>query len=139
MVIRLKRSYPSLHKDGENKGQRKFDKNHQPITVFVYQVTGTDEELKKYEEIQIKAGVKTVKDQSGYLWFTTVPVGVTGKLNISTNGKIFADTTAMDLASQMIKQYGELGRIMAKDIMDKGFIPDDEPIEMKEPDLDDLG
>jgi len=125
MNIVLKRSYPKL-----DKGVRKTDSQGNPITVFVYTVTGTKAELARYAEI-MSAEEHTYKDDDGsYLWFTTNPVGVKGKLCISTNGKVFADTTAIDLASALIKQYGQVGRDMARDILKQGFTAEaDEPVD----------
>lgn len=133
MIIKLKRSYPKLNEDGT----RKLDKSGQAIIVFVYSVIGTDDELKEYEEIQTLAGVKTIKDSSGYLWFTTQPVGVKGRLKVSVNAekgtkKLYADTTAIDLANSLVKQYGQLGMAMAKDILDKGFVADEQSAELPE-------
>lgn len=130
MVISLKRSYPKL----EN-GVRKLDSKGNPIIVFVYQVTGTDEELKRYEQIQLKNEVKTIKDDSGYLYFTTNPVGMKGVLKVSTNNKLFVDTTAIDLANAVAKNYGAVGRMIAKDILEKGVVTD-ETVADEVPDLD---
>jgi len=119
MIIDLLRSYPKLED-----GHIKLDRNHEPIIVFVYAVKGTPKELDEYESIQKAEGVKTIVDEDGtYLWFTTRPVGVKGKLVISPKGKIFADTTALDLANAMIRQHGALGRILAPDILAEGFEP----------------
>lgn len=117
MKITLLRSYPKLED-----GRIKLDHNHEPIIVFVYAVTGTPKELAEYESIQKADGVNTIVDEDGtYLWFTTRPVGAVGKLAISPKGKIFADTTALDLANAMIRQHGALGQILAKDILAQGF------------------
>jgi hypothetical protein len=122
MVITLINSYPKLNEEGK----RKLDSKGEPITVFKYRVKGKPEDLEKYEEI-MTAGKHTCKDSIGLLWFTTQPVGEKGKLCISTNGKIYADTTANDLASSLIKQYpGQLGLMLAKDVLLKGFVSTEE-------------
>lgn len=127
MNIHLLRSYPKLEK-----GHRKLDSKGIPITVFVYQVTGTKAELEAYEKAQLASEVKTIKDDDGqYLFFTTRPTGEKGTLLISPNGKVFVDTTAIDLAVAMERQYGSVGRAIARDIAGRGFTPvdRDEPID----------
>lgn len=120
MFLTLKRSYPKLNEDKT----RKLDSRGKGITVFVYEVTGKKEELTKYGEI-MEAEKHTWKDEDGtVLWFTVRPIGMSGKLCISTNNKIYADTTAMDLANSMIEQYGHVGQILAKDILKNGFVSD---------------
>lgn len=129
MVITLLRSYPKLED-----GKRKLDNAGNPIIVFVYRVNGTKEELKEYERIQTDSGVNTIKDEHGYLWFTTNPVGVKGRLCISPNDKLYADTTALDLASAMSKRYpGALGVALAREIINEGFVASDTPAEEEKP------
>ncbi len=120
MNILLLNSYPKLED-----GHVKLDRQGVPITVFRYQVTGTATELAEYERVQkLNPKIKTIKDEDGqYLWFTTRPVGRTGKLMISANDKIYADTTQLDLASAMIKQYGLLGQMLAKDALNPAPAP----------------
>ncbi len=113
MKIKLDHSYPKL----EN-GQRKLDIKGDPITVFVYRIVKyTKEELDRYLKIQEANEVKTVKDEKGYIWFTPNPVGVEGELKISTNDKIYPDTTNLDLANAMIKNHGRAGLAMAQSIL----------------------
>lgn len=126
MFIKLLRSYPKL-----SDGHQKLDAKGNPVIVFVYRVTGSKEELAEYERIQ-NEGEHTCKDDGGYLWFTTRPVGLKGRLCISQNDKIYADTTAMDLAGSLIKQYpGQLGSMLAKEVLAEGHVAEiaTEPVE----------
>lgn len=114
LKIKLIRSYPKLED-----GQRKLDKDGNAIIVFVYKVTGSKDLIERYKSIQEANDVKTVVDeQTGdVLYFTTNPCGVTGRLGMSVNDKIFVDTTSMDLANSLIKNHGYAGQLMAKDIL----------------------
>jgi len=136
MKYSLITSYPATHKEGDNKGKVKLDKAGNKVIVFKYRVTGTKDELEEYERIQKENGVDTIKDDLGkHLWFTVYPPATReGQLMISTNGKIYADTTNTDLAKAMIQQHGLFGQMMAKEIMkDSGVdigsvnVPDDMP------------
>ena len=68
----------------------------QPITVFKYEVSGTEAELAQYKE---KQGDNYVQDDiSGKpLWFSIRPVGQTVTLFVTRNsGRIVADTSEYD-------------------------------------------
>lgn len=133
MFIKLLRSYPKLED-----GKQKMDSKGDPIIVFVYKVTGTKSDLEKYEQIQ-SVGDHTCKDDKtgDYLWFTTRPVGLKGVLMISTNDKIYADSTATDLAGAMLKQYpGKLGEMLAKEILGTGHVLESEPELVKDNKID---
>ncbi len=125
MHLKLMRSYPKLED-----GKQKLDSKGQPIIVFAYRVTGTKAELSEFEAIQ-KKGDHNCKDENGYYYCTTRPVGLKGTLSISTNGKLFTDTTNLDLAAAMIKNYGAVGHIMAKDLIANG-LDSDEPVIMQD-------
>lgn len=114
LKIKLKRSYPKL----EN-GERKLDSKGLAIIVFVYVVTGAKDLLDRYRKIQESNDVNTIVDEvtGETLYFTTNPCGLTGKLGISINDKIFVDTTSMDLANALIKNHGYAGQLMARDIV----------------------
>jgi len=81
--------------------------------VFVYTVTGTPEELAKFKAAQ---GENYRETEAGVaLWFTTRSVGNSGKLIITTNGKVVPDMSAFDQAASLAKQYGgNLGEELAK-------------------------
>ena len=81
--------------------------------VFVYGVTGSDADLKAFQEAQ---GEFHREDDNGTpLWFTTRCVGPTGKLIITTNGNIVPDMSAYDQAASMAAQYGgNFGEELAK-------------------------
>jgi len=131
MLITYVRSYPKLTEDGH----QKRDRNGFPITVFVYHVTGPAKELEEYKRIQTENDVTTVEDDDGkVLFFTTRPIGNTGELKISHNGKIYADTSKLDMSAALIKQYGILGQIMAKDIMQGAPVPMPAVINAGDPD-----
>jgi len=101
MKIKLNRSYKKLAKNG------------QPITVFVYNVSGSEEELNQYKDIQ---GDNFRESDTGTaLWFSTRCVGNSGELIFTTSGKVVADMSDFDQADSLSKQYGgNLGQEMAK-------------------------
>jgi hypothetical protein len=130
MFINLIRTYPLL----DENNTKKLDKNGDPVTMSVYHVTGNDEDLERYHAIQRKKGLKetSIMDSRGRtLWFTQWSVGVRGQLRISINDKIHPDTTAIDTASSLIKQYGKLGEMMAKELLANGFVSEDEIPELE--------
>lgn len=111
MKITYDHSYPKTNEDGT----RKLDKYNQPIIVFVYRITQySKEEIERYEAIQKANGAKTVKDEKGYLYFTVNGCGNEGELKISTNDKIFVDTSIIDMANSMIKNHGRAGLAVAQ-------------------------
>lgn len=81
--------------------------------VFVYEVTGTQDELAKFKAAQ---GENYRETEAGVaLWFTTRSCGPTGNLIITTNGKVVPDMSAFDNAASLAKQYGgNLGEELAK-------------------------
>lgn len=97
MNIKLKRSYRS--KNGN--------------TVFVYAVSGTEAQLAEYKKA---SGEYHRVDEDGTpLWFTTRCVGDTGKLIITTNGKIVPDMSEYDKAASIAAQYGgNFGQALAE-------------------------
>lgn len=83
---------------------RKQDKNGKLITVFVYAVTGTDEQIKAYREAQ---GENLRESDSGeLLWFSTRFVGETGTLLTTSKGGYAADMSKFDQAASLAEQYG---------------------------------
>ena len=81
--------------------------------VFVYAVSGTKEELANYKKAQ--GDFYREAEDGTPLWFSTRSVGNSGKLIITTNGKIVPDMSAFDNAASLAKQYGgNLGTELAK-------------------------
>jgi hypothetical protein len=96
-----------------NRSYKKLNKNNQPVTVFVYVVTGTEEQLQHYKETQ---GDNFRESDSGDpLWFTTRFAGNQTSLIITSTGKLIADMSAFDQAESLAKQFGgNLGAELAK-------------------------
>ena len=117
MKIQLSHSYPKLVD-----GKLKLDQSGDPIICFFYRVTGTKEELAQYEELRTADG-HNCKDTNGYYYVSTNPVGTYAELRISTNGKIYVDTTNLDLAKALVKKHGAVGQMMARDILNHGTNP----------------
>jgi hypothetical protein len=86
-------------------------------TRFIYNVSGTEEELKAYEEAQ--GEYYQTDDKTGKaLYFSTSYAGDNIELTIGDNG-VYTDTSEMDKLKSLIDQYGEATvRIM----MTKGLI-----------------
>ena len=81
--------------------------------VFVYAVSGTKAELEAYKKAQ--GDFYREAEDGTPLWFSTRSVGNTGKLIITTNGKVVPDMSAFDNAASLAKQYGgNLGEELAK-------------------------
>lgn len=105
MKIKLSRSYKS------QKGN----------TVFVYEVSGSKEQLDAFAAAQ---GENHRVDEStgNPLWFTTRCVGQTGELIITTNNKVVPDMSKFDQAASLAAQYGgnfgdQLARMAAEQLM----------------------
>lgn len=81
--------------------------------TFVYGVTGSDADLKQYEDAQ---GEYYREDDEGTpLWFTTRCVGEVGSLIITTKGNIVPDMSQFDQAASIASQYGgNFGQELAK-------------------------
>lgn len=93
---------------------RKLAKNGQPVTVFVYTVSGSDEELAQYKET---VGVDNYResDDGEPLWFSTRVSGPNPTLLITAKGQVVADMSAFDKAHSLAQQYGgSLGAELAK-------------------------
>jgi hypothetical protein len=103
MKINLTRSYRS--KNGN--------------TVFVYAVSGTNEQLKQFAAAQ--GDNHRVDEATGTpLWFTTRCVGQNGTLIITSNNKVVPDMSQYDQADSLAKQYGgNLGQELAKAAAEK--------------------
>lgn len=113
MKVKLKRSYKS--KAGN--------------TVFVYTVTGTKDELARYEEVQ--GDNHRVDEETGeVLWFTTRCIGQTGSLIITEKGKVIPDMSAYEQAASLSKQFGgnfgqELARAAVANLLGSNKTSDD--------------
>jgi len=122
MKIKLSRSY------------KKVGKNGGVNTVFVYQVSGTKEQLDAFKSAQ---GDNFRENEEGIaLWFTTRCAGNSGNLIVTSAGKIVADMSAFDQADSLAKQYGgnlgqELARTAAAQLMSGGSTVST-PVEKKE-------
>jgi hypothetical protein len=95
------------------KFKRAYTKSETGNKVFVYGVSGTNEELAKYHELQ---GENYKEDVDGTpLFFTTRSCGQGCDLIITTNNRIIPDMSAFDAAASLAKQYGgNLGEELAK-------------------------
>lgn len=93
MKIKFKRSY------------KKVDKNGKLFTMFVYVVSGTEEQLLEYEVTQ---GDNYVKSDDGEpLYFSRDRfVGSVNSLVLSQKGQYFADMSKFDQAASLASQYG---------------------------------
>jgi hypothetical protein len=74
------------------------------IDVFVYQVSGTDEQLNAYKHAQ---GINYREDETTGkpLFFTPQYVGDEVTIIITTNGRVVADTSAFKKAKSLAGQY----------------------------------
>jgi hypothetical protein len=92
---------------------KKYNKlTNTALTVFRYTVTGSDEELKSYEEIQGDNFVQD--DKTGKpLYFTTRYVDDNVELTITENGKVVVDDSEYTKIQSIIDSYGEgVARLM---------------------------
>lgn len=127
MKITYKRSYKKLNRKSE------------PIVVFVYEVSGTDEQLERYKELSGEHYRESEDKKPVY--FSTRYLGETGKILITTNDKIVADTSEFDKAVSIVSQYGgNLGNALAGAFAAKlmGTPVSTEPATTDEP-IDELG
>lgn len=86
--------------------------------TYRYFVKGSKTELESFEKAQ--GEFHRVDDETGTpLWFTTRCIGKSGKLIITTNGKVVPDMSEFDQAASLASQYGgnfgqELARAAAQ-------------------------
>lgn len=120
MKIKLIRSY------------RKLNKNGQPTTVFVYGVTGTDEQVAAYKAAQ---GTNYRESDAGEpLWFSTRCVGNSGSLITTQKGTYAPDMSAFDQAASLATQYGgNLGQELAKNAASILFAGASAPVSVAAP------
>lgn len=101
---------------------RSYRKQETGNIVNVYAVSGTPAQLEAFKEAQ---GDNLVIDEKtgSPLWFSTRYVGETCPLLISSNGKVFADTSEFDKAASLCEQYKgtalgtEMAKIMAERLL----------------------
>ncbi len=88
-------SYTKVGKDGKAR------------KIFVFKVTGPDEQKEEYLKLQRKRFEKgQFTDEDGNpLYFTSSPAGASINLVITTKGNIVQDTTAMDLQASTQARY----------------------------------
>lgn len=93
---------------------RKLAKNGQPVTVFVYTVDGSDEELAQYKD-SVGATNYRESDDGEPLWFSTRVAGPSPTLLFTAKGQVVADMSAFDKAHSLAQQYGgSLGAELAR-------------------------
>ena len=98
MNVKLARSYRS--KNGN--------------TTFVYNVDGTPKQVEEFKTAQ--GDFYREDDKTGKpLWFTTRCIGNSGKLVITSKGKVVPDMSAFEQAASLAKQFsGNFGNELAK-------------------------
>ena len=98
MNVKLARSYRS--KNGN--------------TTFVYNVDGTPAQVEEFKTAQ--GDFYREDDKTGKpLWFTTRCIGNSGKLVITSKGKVVPDMSAFEQAASLAKQFGgNFGNELAK-------------------------
>lgn len=98
MNVKLARSYRS--KNGNN--------------TFVYNVDGTPAQVEEFKTAQ--GDFYREDDKTGKpLWFTTRYIGNSGKLVITSKGKVVPDMSAFEQAASLAKQFGgNFGNELAK-------------------------
>lgn len=82
--------------------------NGQPtvITVFVYNVTGNEEDLKDYETAQ-GTNFKMDDETGKPLFFTTNYVSDNVELTITENNRVVVDDSEFAKIQSMVNNYGE--------------------------------
>jgi len=92
---------------------RNYRKSGTGNPVFVYTVSGTEKEIGEYSQAQGEQ-LRLDEETQKPLWFSTRYVQDNGKLIITRNGKIVADTSEFDKAASLAQQYGgNLGQALA--------------------------
>ena len=92
--------------DGSYK--KRITQNGQPVllNVFRYNVNGTEEELKQFEEAQ-GDNYRTNDDTNEPLFFTTNYVSDNVNLIITDKGNVVVDDSDITKIQSMVQQYGE--------------------------------
>jgi len=84
MKAKLKNSY------------KKAGNNGTVQTIFVYRVSGTQDEINQYQNIRVEEGYYTEDDDGTPLYFTNRYYGDNIQLMVTTNDNIVVDTTLFD-------------------------------------------
>lgn len=100
---------------------RNYVKKETGNDVFVYIVNGTPEEMESFKTAQ-GSNYRVDAKTGDILWFNSRYVGETGKLIITSNNKVVADTSAFAKAKSLSAQYGgnfgqELARAAAANLI----------------------
>mgnify|MGYP001004127354 CR=1 FL=1 len=91
-------------------------------TVFVYELTGTTEELARYAEIQGEFHIIDEKSKKP-LYFTTRYVGENVNVLFNQAGdKVFPDTSEMDKVKSLAEQHGaDFGALLVQSQLQSMF------------------
>lgn len=116
MYIEFDMSQPKLNDDGTAVKKA----NGQTQITFRYIVYGNAEELAEYKRIQ--GAFYRTNDKKQPLYFSAQPFPMPLPLCISIHGKLFVDTSDLDMAQGLIEKYGKAGEIMAKDCLDRAML-----------------
>jgi hypothetical protein len=100
---------------------RNYVKKETGNDVFVYIVNGTPEEMESFKTAQ-GSNYRVDAKTGDILWFNSRYVGEAGKLIITSNNKVVADTSAFAKAKSLSAQYGgnfgqELARAAAANLI----------------------
>lgn len=84
---------------------RQYRKQETGNLVFVYEVSGTKEEMRAFEDAQ---GDNLVLDEETGkpLFFTTNYGGPECEIGISSTGNTYLDTSKLDAAAALVERYG---------------------------------
>lgn len=97
---------------------RGYRKEGTGTKVFVYTVTGNQEELEAYK---VSQGEYLKEDEKGNpLYFTTNFAGQNAKLLISSKGKAVVDMSAFEQMASLVEQFdGKFADALAKQAVEK--------------------
>lgn len=104
-----------------NNSYPKKAKNGNMIDVFVYHVSGTEQELSDYKTVR---GAQYREDSvtGAPLFFSLNYVGEVCDLMITTNGNVVADTSNLRKANNLVQQYDFLKEQLASQLLSQiGF------------------
>lgn len=96
-------------------------KNGNMIDVFVYHVTGTEQELSDYKTVRAEQ-YREDSTTGQPLFFSINYVGEVCDLMITTNGNVVADTSNLRKANNLVQQYDFLKEQLAAQLLSQiGF------------------
>lgn len=90
------------------KSNKSYVKAETGNRVWKYSVTGTEAEIKAFEDAQEKV-VHNEEDGNKPIMFSTTYYGPAVELGISSKGNIYANTEKMDAIKDVMSQLGEAG------------------------------